>query len=112
MFLTAKKVNLTGTLIQNIPSDLKVQELYLDQTKVQVVPAHIKVQKLSLFNCPVQTIHYSKHLKSIYLSKPVLYIHPKIDPKIIEGIDIKSIKQAQKNYTLHYQKNKDNLPLK
>ena len=109
--LKAKKVNLTHTFVKSIPTDLKVQELYLDSTKVQVVPPHLKVQKLSLFNCDVQTIHYSKHLKAIYLSRPVLYIHPKINPNIIEGIRIEDVKKAQKNYVLRYQKNKESVPL-
>ena len=109
---SANKANFANTPIRTIPLDIQVGQLFIDNTDVKVVPANVQIEKLSLFNVPIQTIHYSKHLKSICLSKPVLYIHPNIDPKIIEGIDIKLVKQAQQNYILQYQKNKETQTLK
>ncbi len=120
--LTAEKINISKTKLQKLPHNLKIKQLiflneteinnfpstlvakevYANKTKIKEIPNGLKIQTLHIFDTPLETMHFSEHLKNIFLNNVPQFIHPNYSVYRIIGIPENEIKQAQKRYEMKY----------
>ena len=57
---------------------------------------------MDLRESPIETVHYSKHIHHISLTKLPQFIHPDMSPFIFVGFDEKDILKSKKQYIEKY----------
>ena len=120
--LTAEKINISKTKLQKLPNNLKIKQLlflneteisnfpenlvakevYANKTKIKELPRELKIQTLHMLDTPLETMHFSEHLKNIFLNKVPQFIHPNYSVFRIVGVPEHEIKKAQKRYEVKY----------
>ncbi|MBQ8251469.1 MAG: hypothetical protein IJY92_06125 [Alphaproteobacteria bacterium] len=93
---------LNETPIQSLPSDLIAKEVYANKTKISQIAPDTQIKTIHLIDTPLEVVHFSKTIQSIYLNKVPQFIHPKFSVFRFIGISEEDVKLAQQRYQMKY----------
>ena len=93
---------LNETPIQSLPADLIAKEVYANKTKISQIAPDTQIKTIHLIDTPLEVIHFSKTIQSIYLNKVPQFIHPKFSVFRFIGISEEDVKLAQQRYQMKY----------
>ena len=100
--LKTHELDISQTEIEVLPSDIQTDDLKAKKTKISSLPSNIKIKKIDLRESPLETVHYSKYLHHLTLTKLPQFIHPQLSPFIFVGFDEKDILKSKKQYIEKY----------
>ncbi len=100
--LKTHELDISQTAIETLPTDIQVYDLKAKKTKISVLPSDIKIKRIDLRESPLETVHYSKYLHHLTLTKLPQFIHPQLSPFIFVGFDEKDILKSKKLYIEKY----------